>query len=384
MNSKYILGITAGLVILLLQSCEMNPKISYVQGAAKEKIQIPSTRDFYTLVGMDEIKYKVKVDTFSNDSIDFMYIASEKGVPHNPSPGELLLKRKPISKIRIAKSTLLESGWGKGSKNNTEGKIIIPAFSSGAPLSVYDISRFSSVEDFPIRVKDPETEIELKKLVDYFTQPKSMEESLARLDSASIDHLNSLLEIAQSDDALEIKRFILDSEVPEASYEIILYAKYVFLKSYNGKLPRSKDKLFQQFIQLYRLISPGLLSMDFVGKEVKFKNSALTGSHTSLAFISAESNILGEKQFSFQKNTTHIKLPIEFRVNFSLEDNEWKLNLPSTYSYLHRQLRRISHNPKQNHDKQTGMKGETSYRELIRNEILSTHPDVEIDQQLIY
>lgn len=385
MTNKYILGIVTCVIILLLQSCEMKLRTREVKGKQKINIQVPSTTDFYVLVGMNKMKYMVKVDTFSNDSIDFSYIANDKGVPHNPSTGELMLKRKPISKIRIAKSNILNSGWRKGSSSsNIEGNIIIPDLNEGAPLSVYDIHRYSSLEDMRIVVKDPETEIKLKKVVDYFTQPSTMEESLARLDSNSIDHLNAILEIAQSNDPLEIKRFILDSEFPEANYEIVLYAKYVFLKSYKGKLPKSKDKLFQQFVQLYRLVSSGLWSMDFIGKEVKFKNSALTGNNTSVAYISAKANILGQKQFSFQKKSTPLNWPIEFKVNFSLEDNEWKLNLPSSYSYLHQQLRRISHNPKQNHDKQTGTKGETTYRELIRNDILSANPDVVIDQQLIY
>ena len=35
-------------------------------------------------------------------------------------------------------------------------------------------------------------------------------------------------------------------------------------------------------------------------------------------------------------------------------------------------------------DKQTGTKGQTSYREIIRKEIINSNPNAVIDEQLIY
>ena len=121
-----------------------------------------------------------------------------------------------------------------------------------------------------------------------------------------------------------------------------------------------------------------------MGKEVRVESVVLTGATTVQAELKANSSIIGTKQFNFQKEVTPTEYPIKFIVHFNLENDEWKINIPSTYSYLHRQLRRISHNPNQNWDKQTGTKGEKSYREMIRNEIISGHPEVKIDEQLIY
>lgn len=383
MKLIYIFLAFSFLILLSVQSCEMAGG-PVVPTKLRNQIQYPGKTDFYTFISEGNLKYMAKVDTSTTDSIEFIYLTNDPGSVQNVTTGELLLKRKPISKTRIAKSDLLFSVYNKRQQKQVTGRFSLPTINSEKPLNLYEVNRYSNVEKLKIYIKDTLVENAVKELVTQFTTSISIDSALALIDTASINYLNTILEIAASDDPLIHKNFIGNAEYPEAEYGMILNTKHIFLKSFKKKKPKLNKKVMNQFALFYTLVSPGLWSMDFSGKEVKVESVTLTGATTAEAYLEAQSTIIGTKQFNFQKEVTPTQYPIKFIVHFNLENDKWKINIPSTYSYLHRQLRRISHNPNQNWDKQTGTKGEKSYREIIRNEITSAHPEVEIDELLVY
>lgn len=371
------------LILITLQGCEGTGRAA-VPMKLKDQINYPGSTDFHTFISPDNKKYMARVDTSSQDSIDFIYLTNDPGSTQNITTGELLLKRKPISKARVAKSDILNSVYNRNTRQHVSGKIILPTINADQPLNLFRVDRYSKTEKLKIYIKDTLVENAITELVNQFTNSISIDSALSLMDTASINYFNTVYKTASSDDPLVHKRFISNAEYPEAEYSMILNTKHVFLAGFKKKNPKLTKKVFNQFALFYTLISPGLWSMDFIGKEVKIKSVILTGMTTAEATLEAQSTIIGTKQFNFQKEVTPTEYPIQFIVHFNLEDGKWKINIPSTYSYLHRQLRRISHNPQQNWDKQTGTKGEKSYREMIRNEITSSHPEAKIDQQLIY
>ncbi|MFK8009234.1 MAG: hypothetical protein AB8H03_22930 [Saprospiraceae bacterium] len=383
MKLTYIFLVFSFFTLLTLLGCE-GIGGAVVPMKLKDQINYPSSTDFHTFISADNLKYMVRVDTSTQDSIDFIYLTNDAGSTQNITTGELLLKRKPISKARVAKSDLLFSVYNRNIQQQVTGRIYLPNINSNQPLNLFKVDRYSNVEKLKIYIKDTLVENAVKGLITQFTNSISIDTARTLMDTASINYLNTVLKIASSDDPLVHKKFIDDAEYPEAEYNLILNTKHIFLSSFKKKKPKLNKKVFNQFALFYTLISPGLWSMDFMGKEVKVESVILTGTTTAEANLEANSTIIGTKQFNFQKEVTPTQYPIKFVVHFNLEEGKWKMNIPSTYSYLHRQLRRISHNPNQNWDKQTGTKGEKSYREMIRNEIISSHPEVKIDQQLIY
>jgi len=383
MKLTYLFLAFSFLIFLSVQSCETSIG-AVVPTKLKNQIQYPAETDFHTFISADNIKYMARVDTSTTDSIDFIYLTNDPGSTQNISTGELLLQRKPISKMRVAKSDLLFSVYNKKSQEQVTGRIFLPNLKSNQALNLYKIDRYADLSKLKIYIKDTLVENAVKDVVTQFTSSTSIDNALALMDTASINYLNTIFKIASSDDPLVHKKFIENAAVPEAEYQMILYTKHVFLSGFKNKKPKLDKKVFKQFALFYTMVSPGLWSMDFTGKEVKVESVILTGATTAEAYLEASSSIMGTKQFNFQKEVTPTQFPIKFKVHFNLEEEQWKINIPSSYSYLHRQLRRISHNPKQNHDKQTGTKGEKSYREIIRNEITSSHPEEKIDQQLIY
>jgi hypothetical protein len=382
MKLTYFFSAFSFLILLSVQGCEISGGV--VPTKLKDQINYPGSPDFYTFISADKLKYMARVDTSTTDSIDFIYLTNDPGSTQNITTGELLLKRKPISKTRVAKSDLLFSVYNRKRQEQVAGRIYLPTINSNQPLNLFKVDRYSNPSKLKIHIKDTLVENAVKDVVTQFTNSISIDKALTLMDTASINYLNTVLKIATLDDPLVHKRFIENAEVPEAEYSLILNTKYIFLSSFKNKKPKLNKELFNQFALLYTLISPGLWSIDFNGKEVKLETVTLTGATTAEAYLEAGSSIMGTKQFNFQKEVTPTQFPIKFKVDFNLEDEKWKINIPSTYSYLHRQLRRISHKPKQNWDKQTDTKGEKSYREIIRNEITSSHPEVKIDQQLIY
>lgn len=383
MNHTYLFLASTLFILLSVQSCEMAGG-AVVPTKLRNQIQYPTKTDFYTFISADNLKYMAQVDSSMTDSIDFIYLTNDPGSTQNVTTGELLLKRKPISKVRVAKSDLLFSVYNKSRQQQVTGRITLPTINSEKPLNLFNVDRYSNLEKLKIYIKDPLVENAVKNIVTQFTNSISIDTAFSLMDTASINYLKAVVEIASSDDPLVHKRFIENADYPEAEYSMILNTKHIFLRSFKKKKPKLSKKILNQFALFYTLISPGLWSMDFTEKEVKIKSVTLTGATTAEAYLQAPSTIIGTKQFNFQKEVTPTQFPIEFIVHFNLENNKWKINIQSTYSYLHRQLRRISHNPKQNWDKQTGTKGEKNYREMIRNEITSSHPEVKIDPQLIY
>lgn len=348
------------------------------------RIKFPQESDFYVFSADGQRRYGAKVEAWSADSIDLRYVSNYPGVIGNENTtGEILLNRKPMTTHRVAKADIIASKYNKRSANNPPGKVILPTLNDGQPLLVYDINRYASLEDMKIYAKDTVLEQTVSEIIEQLTLPLSTEETIGLIDSNSRLYFDTLLSVATSEDPTQMRQYIQSAAYPEAEYCILLYTKYVFLPSYNGRLPNS-TKLLDQFTSLYRLISPGMWSQDFIGKEVNIEEVFLTGATTGEANLNANSNIIGEKQFSFQKDVTPTSRHIKFKVHFNQEDGEWKINLPSTYSYLYRQLRVISHNPNQNWDKQTGTKGEESYRELVRSEVLQSNPEAQINPQLVY
>ncbi|MEL7426781.1 MAG: hypothetical protein AAFN81_27565 [Bacteroidota bacterium] len=372
-------------VLFALASCDNASSFKYSVDAQEiNQIKMPGVSDFYIFSAGGQTKFGAKVDAWSNDSIDFRFVTNDPGVLGNKNTtGELLLNRKPMTTHRVAKADLIASKYNKMYSDNPPGKIFLPTLNNDQPLLVYDINRYPSIQDMKIYVEDTILERSVSNIIEQLTLPLSAEETIELIDSKSHLYFDNLLAIATSEYPAAARQYIQNANYPEAEYRILLYTKYVLLPSYNGKLPNS-SKLLDQFTSLYRLISPGMWSQDFIGKEVNIESVHLTGLTTGVADLATNSNIIGEKQFSFQEEATPTNRRIVFRVHFHQEDGEWKINLPSTYSYLHRQLRVISHNPNQNLDKQTGTKGEQSYRELVRNEVLLSNPEAQIDPQLVY
>ncbi len=383
MKLTYIFFAFSFLILVSLQSCEMVGG-AIVPTILKDQISYPSSTDFHIFIASDHLKYMARVDTSSADSIDFIYLTNDTGSTQDVTTGELLLQRKPISKTRVAKSDLLFSYYNRNREEQVTGRIFLPTINANQPLNLYKVDRYSNVEKLKIHIKDTLVENAVKDVVTQFTNSISIDNALALMDTASVNYLNTIFKTAILDDPMAHKRFIENAEFPEAEYSMILNTKHVFLSSYKKKKPKLNKKVFNQFALFYTLINPGLWSIDFNGKKVRVESVTLTSATTAEAYLEANSSIIGTKQFNFQKDVTPTEYPIKFLVHFNLEDGKWKINIPSTYSYLHRQLRRISHNPQQNWDKQTGTKGEKSYRAMIRNEIISSHPEVKIDEQLIY
>ena len=382
MKLTYFFLVFSFLILVTIQGCEISGGVVPTQ--LKNQIKSPGLTDYYIFISADNLKYMAKVDSSTKDSIHFIYVTNDEGATHNLTTGELLLKRKPLSKTRVSKSDLLFSYYNRNRKDQIPGRIYLPTINSDQPLNLYKAERYSTTEKLNIYIKDPLVENAVKDVVTQFTKSISIDSAFALMDSTSVNYLNTLLKTAISDDPFVHKRFIENAEFPEAEYNMILNTKHIFLSSFKNKKPKLNKKVFNQFALFYTLVSTGLWSMDFMSKEVKVESVVLNGATTARAELNTSSSIIGTKQFNFQTEVTPTEYPIKFMVDFNFENEQWKINLPSTYSYLHRQLRRISHNPKQNWDKQTGTKGEKSYRKMIRDEIISSHPEVKIDQQLIY
>ncbi len=280
-------------LLSILMSCD-NASIftPSLDGRDLEKLKLPGESDFYILSADGRTKFTVKVDAFSADSIDFRYLTDHPGTTGDENHvGELLLNRKPTTTHRVAKADIKVSKYDRRTNDNLPGKIILPGLNNGEPLLVYHINRFASLDDIKIFAKDTLVEQAVANIVDVLALPLSTEETISLIDSNSLLYFDTLLAVATAEDPNEMLQYIQNATYPEAEYGILLYTKYVFLDSYNGVLPNA-SQLLDQFISLYRLVSPGMWSQDFMGKELYTESVYLTGLSTSVATFATSSNII--------------------------------------------------------------------------------------------
>ena len=382
MRYSYSILIFCLTILLVFLSCESVQNRKITNTKILHKIEDPSENDFYHFVTNDQ-EYLTKVEGYTEDSISFIYVKNDIGfTKHSGSNyGNLLLRREEMQLTSIAKSDLISSPESRERNSTFTGKVILPTLNNNQPLMLHEITRYKDLNDIQIAVKDSVIERKIMTTYNDFKASTSLEHSLSFVDTASINYLSTILEKAATDDLAELKEFIMASEYPEADYQVVLKTRYLFLNDKNKKL--TKEKLFKQFVPFYKMSCPSILSDNYAREDLQLNSVTLSSETTARAHFKATANTIT------QGNLKQAIMQIPFKVFYNLEDDQWKINLPSSYEYLQRQIAQITLEDTRkkglgaNHKYKAG-RGEKEFRHMIRQNIQLFNPAAKIDNLLVY
>ena len=365
--------ILAGLALIYFFVQDMvddRRRMSYLKEAKKQELsekikgfENPLVSDFYALEGANDQYYGVKVDSASEGKVWLRYLINDPGFGFNNQNNTLtpfIVNRGKFAVQVVTKANVLKSYQDK------KALVKIQGLASGQPLKVVDIYNIDTdTKKTKIAIKDPETTVEVKSVLKRFVTQISMDSSLALMDTSSKTYLLNIVKTAQTNDARKMKRFIMASKNSTVTYTMMMYAKYAYLASKTDEKPESDAKLLRNFGFYSKLIGGvGLWSINDKIKDINVISVSLTGINKVVARLSLYSNIL-------QTSTK-----IYFSVDLNKENGQWKVNLPSTFSYTSNQVFKVGRYTE----------GPRLYRERVRTDLkkLDKKDKMVFDPGLVY
>ncbi|HAS46833.1 MAG TPA: hypothetical protein DCS93_40485 [Microscillaceae bacterium] len=348
--------ILAGLALVYFSVQDMiedRRRMSYLKETKKQQLnekiksfENPLVSDFYALEGSNGQYFGVKVDSASEDKVWVRYLINDQGFGFNNQNNTLapfIVNRGKFSVTTLAKKDVMKSYQDK------KALVKIKGLASGQPLKVVDVYNIDiDAKKTKIAIKDPETTVAVKDVLKRFVTQTSMDSSLALMDTSSKVYLLGVVKTALTNDARKMKRFIMTSKNSTVTYAMMMYARYAYLSGKRDKKDESNAKLLRNFGFFSKLIGGvGLWSINDKIKDINVMSVTLTGINKASARLSLYSNILQTRS------------KIYFSVDLNKENGQWKVNLPSTFSYTSNQVFKVGR----------FTEGPRLYRERVRTDL---------------
>lgn len=363
-------GILIGLLFLVFSLFgQLNRYIRYqllkppsveIKGKKKleSKINNPSLNHFYHLKSEHGLYYPAKVKNSSTDSISLTFPANNQSLKSsdlkNLSIFFSLDKNCSCITQTLAKSDLVATiQAGDSDKNQVFKGIPIDGLANGSLVQV------DTIHDLQLLIQSKKIESTIKR----FTQNPSIDSSLVLLDSSSKKYLLHIARLAKNGSAQEIKNYIDQSAYPSVNYDLLMYARYSYVKTVGKNFPTSDQDLLKEFGFYSKLLDLGLWSIDERLKKVVIRHKNISKGNQAEVDLNLASNIL-LKPYT-----------MSFPILLNKEEGQWKINLLSSFTYTERQVQLVNPRSKQ---------AKKEYREHVRKRLKKTVPSVKFDQILKY
>lgn len=331
---------------------------------ALAKIDPPQQNDYY-LFKADSRWVPGKFRSASADSLTLLLGETQPYEMENSSLiGYFMNPNALVWAHTIAKSDLKKScAMGDGSAS-AQTLFLNGAFQNQA-LTIKDIRRLDPTK-YNIEYKDETAAADVQKALKGFMKKSTdVNASLAMLDSASINYLNTMLATAKSGDFPKIKAFMDGGNHHLMTYKNMVYTYFVYLKAGSNTSKQKTD--LKDYAFFLKLLSQGLWRVDFE-KDQKVMDNAEFGEVTFSKPTEAKIKV---KMLSDQLSRSEV---IPFDIVLHQENGTWKINLLSTYGYTDIQIARgIS-----------GMNRNKEYRKMVLDELRETDDKIEIGPQWAY
>ncbi|KAA3641091.1 MAG: hypothetical protein DWQ02_01090 [Bacteroidetes bacterium] len=298
------------------------------QATIMDKINNPSLDDYYVFEGSKNHFFGTKVDSITAEGVFLKYVINNKRV-YEISPQEIvpdfILGSKKFTR-QFVPSDQLKSAV---SRNNGKGKnrpIMLKGLAGNHPISLHQILRITDSENLKFNYSDEEVSSEIEKVFKRFITTTSIDSSLVLLDTASKNYIYEIYSITNTDNEKQMFDFINQSTQKTIDYQMVLYAHYVYHQSNRSNKLESKEDIIRDFGFFLKILDVGLWSIDEKISQSKISNIKMK--NKVHAQIHLTSNILSPPK------------EIMFYIEFNKEEDKWKVNLPSTFSYTKNQISR--------------------------------------------
>lgn len=331
---------------------------------ALAKIDTPNQNDYY-LFETDSRWVPGKLRSAAADSLTLLLGESQPYSMENSALiGYFVNPNALVWAHTIARSDLKKGcAIGDGSAN-AQPLSLNGAFQNQS-LKIRDIRRLDPYK-YHIEYKDETAAVEVKKALKAFMEKSTnTNASLAMLDSASINYLNTMLECAGSGDFPKMKTFTDSSEYSLITYKNIAYTHFIYLNAGGNKGKQKTD--LKDYAFFLKLLGNGLWRLDFE-KDKKVMDNAELGEVT---FTKPTEAHVAMKMLSDQLSRSEV---IPFTVVLHQENGKWKINLPSTYAYTDNQIARGV----------SGMNKQKEYRKMVLNELREMDQKITIGPEWEY
>lgn len=301
-------------------------------------IDNPKETDYYQFKINNYKKVIFKVDEISNDSIQFKVPADNNdkkwdkkywavGFYSGDSPTEVISFAK--SDLKSSFDNILYSKEGTvpltSSKSPWIEKITLDKITH-----MENVSTDNSTANIPIvsTLENEKIKTSLQKIINNLGNTDSL---LANMDKESQEYYQTMLKNAAKND-LEAAKYVNKSYDNSGKLETMLYTKYMYLESGDNQekdtvnITRNKNDL-KGYLFFLSLLERSFLTINReIADQIKIQKISVPSQNKAIINLSAPSNILKTK-----KN-------VKYNVIMHKEDDQWKINLPSTYSYTTAQI----------------------------------------------
>ncbi|OJJ21179.1 hypothetical protein BKI52_11470 [marine bacterium AO1-C] len=335
---------------------ELNEKV--------KSFENPLVSDFYALESSTGQYYGVKVDSTAGGKVWLRYRVDDQGFGlknKNNTLSAFIVNRGQFAVQAVNKQDVLKSYQDK------KALIKIKGLDAGEALKVVEVYNLDiGAKGTRIAIKDPETATEVRDVMTRFVTQISMDSSLALMDNSSKRYLLNVIKTAQTGNGRKMKNFITSSKNSTVTYTMMMYARYGYLSGKNDDKKQPDEKLLRNFGFYSKLIGGvGLWTINKDKfKDINVMSVTLTGINKAEARVLLTSNIL-------QESTN-----IYFSVDFNKENGQWKINLPSTFSYTSNQVAKVGR----------FTEGPRIYRKRVRSDLkkLDKKNQMTFDPALVY
>lgn len=298
-------------------------------------LQAPTVHDYYTLKHEYQ-PFLVKVNGFTQDSIEFLVPTPIQAIPPGDDrhgfvaylnePDAATVSRK-LAKADIEQHFASHADW------NTPTSAInhdIWSYLVGKPAIFDNVERFHADTVQQWRYNNAQV-VEVKSAFQaYMAAINDIHATIPLLDEATIAFFSTMLETAITGDIKQMKAFVDNSEVPLVTLKLMLYTQYSYLEKSQLKPGQllSKQTLEDYFFFL-KLVEQGLWTVDFgtdIARSIEISNVRVFSNDSAQVDASLNSNIL--------MNPTRV----HFKIRLQKEGEQWKINVPSTFSYTKIQI----------------------------------------------
>ena len=355
-----------------------NKKVPYTATIEKQlnekrdKINNPSSDDYYWITYLDAdnrtASTTLKVDRFTADSILFSVPTTTNQISWSSDAykvGYFVNENAFVKPLMLAKADLLSSIDEQEADPNAKYYFPISGLLDDARLNISTIKRIEKSAVNPI-FKDELIEPDVRAAFNTFMDKQTnIDSSLLLIDSSSIAYFDQILELAQADNSEKAIDFAKTSAYPEITYKFMLYTILSYLRTDEETQKLSKAEKRQNHAFYLKLLDLGLWLLDFdravIGK-TNIRQITFSSSTEAQISLTAPSNSLTRVQ------------NISFTVDMVYENDEWKVNVPSTLSYTRKQIGIGI----QGYDKQK------VYREMVRDDLKKLDEKIVVPSEWVY
>ncbi len=334
-----------------------------------ENVNNPKKSDIFFFKDSKYKKVGLKVNYSSADSVYFLAPIdnqNKKWDRKNWAAG-YYASENPSKEIAIAKKDLKETFRKAHNENMYRKGITISDIPLTGKIVLEKVETPDATKSIPII---SETEVNsVKAGFAHFMEHSSNLDSLVFLiDQASHDYYQDVLTKATKKDAELVPLVRQNKKTNNCLFELMLYTKYVYLKTDKDGVSPNKTltkETAKDYLFFLKLLERGFLTIsDDLKKNARITDVSIPEKGRAVVNIQANSNMLTQKQ------------KVNFQIEMTKENNQWKLNLPSAYAYSENQIRATSLYNRGNANKK--------WREMVIENVSSVGDDVYVGNEWMY